>query len=430
MSKITGKTILILSFLALMTAGAPRIAAQGMIDDARAREAIERTDEVISSAKGVVDESRSQKAQLSLQVAVGIQVRAKESYSTRGYGSAYKLTMQSREEAWHAIALVRTDAQFEQNNIRVTEETHERISRLRDLMIEGGVRDEQALKLMEQSRNLLEKSRLNAQQLRYQLALKLANNAQQLAVRAEEHIRNARALKEMAERRLALLERLMERAHEQVQGRDGEHARAQLRIAEDQLEHGRELLDAGRYREAKQALERCEKTLRNSVRNLPSPPIGDPRARLEEAHRLLERAGRLAADGDRGADPKTLGALDQARDMLARAEDAIDGGRVEEGMRLIERSREVLRAAMRAQEGELTGEALMRRIERIEALREEARNFIAACPAPGIKELMERAEEHLRLARGHARGGDLESGAAEAAIARNLFQRISEICAR
>lgn len=429
-SKLIEIAIFSASFVLLLVASPPRSAAQGTIDGDRAQEAITRTDEVIAGAKTVVEDSRSQKAQLSLQVANGLQLRAKQSLSARGYGMAYKLTIQAREEAWHAIALARSDAQFEQNNVRVADETRERIARLRDLMVESGVRDEQAMKLMEQSRNLLEKSRLNAQQLRFQIALKLAMNAEQLAIRAEEHIRNTRAIKEAAERRLALLERLMERSREQVQDRDREGSRMQIKAAEEQLEKGRELLAAGRYREAKQALERCEKSLRNSVRHMSSPAAGDPRVMLEEAHRLLVRAQQIISESGGPRDPKAHETLERAREMLRRAEDAIDNGRAAEGTALIARIREMLRAATREHSGDMTDEALMLRIEKIEALRVEARNFVETCPAPGIKELMARAEEHVRLAREHAQRGDLEEGAAEASIARNLFQRITEACAR
>ena len=73
---------------------------------------------------------------------------------------------------------------------------------------------------------------------------------------------------------------------------------------------------------------------------------------------------------------------------------------------------------------------IMMRFERIESLRDETRNLAEKCPEPGIKELMERAQEHLRLARDHAESGRLEPAGAEMAIARNMYQRIGELCAR
>jgi hypothetical protein len=417
-----------LAIFLLLSADAAK--AQEADDAPRAREALERTDEVIDSAKDAIEESRSQKARLTLDVAEGLQTKAWSSYRGNEYRMALKLTAKAREEAWHALALARSDQQFEQNNNRVAEETRDRLARLRDRMIESGVRDEQAMKLMEQARNLLEKSHLNAQQLRYQLALKLAGNARDLAAKADERVRNARALKEAAERRFALLERLVERARERAAAPGQEPARDQIAIAEGQIEKAREFLDAGRYREAMQAIERSEKTLRNSVRLMPLAPAGDPQNRLEEANRLLDRAGEIASGNGQPADPRTLETIDQARAMIRRAENALAAGRTAEGLDLLARSHELLRGAIRVEAGEMTREMIMMRIERIEALRDETRNLAEKCPEPGIKNLMERAQEHLRLARDHAKSGRLEPAAAEIAIARNMYQRIGELCAR
>ena len=90
----------------------------------------------------------------------------------------------------------------------------------------------------------------------------------------------------------------------------------------------------------------------------------------------------------------------------------------------------MLRAAIRAETGEMTRETIMMRIERTESLRDETRNLAEKCPEPGIGNLMERAQEHLRLARDHAENARLEPAAAEIAIARNMYQRIGELCAR
>jgi len=428
--KVIKTVMLLVPLAALIVSNAPGAKAQGIDDGDKVRSALERTDRIIGDAKKVIEESRSQKGRLALDVAAGVQTRAWGSFGGRGYRMALKLTMQAREEAWHAIALARLDRQSEESHIRVAEEARERLARLRDLMIESDVRDDQAMRLMEQATMLLDKSRLNAQQLRYQLALKLAGDARELVIRAEERIRNTRTLKEATERRLALLDRLIERSRERAHERDQDRTRDQLAVAEEQIAKARELLNAGRYREARQALERCEITLRNSVRLIPVAPAGDPRDRLDETYRLLERAGEISSDSREPADPRTIAAIDQARAMLRRAEDALASGRTAEGTGLITEARETLRSAISAGVLGMTRERLMLRIEKVEALREETRNLAEKCPQPGIKELMERAQEHLRLARGHAENGNLESAVAETAVARNLYQRIGELCAR
>ncbi len=384
-TKKAKRALLLVPLAILFVLIAPAARAQGVDDAIRAREALERTDEVIGNAKNAIDESRSQKARLVLDMAAGLQSKAWNSYQGHGYRMAMKLTAEAREEAWHALALARADRQFEQNNNRVADETRDRLARLRDRMIESGVRDEQAMRLMEQARNLLEKSHLNAQQLRYQLALKLAGNARDLALRAEERIRNTRVLKESAERRLALLERLVERARERAGASGQEDARDQIDGAERQINKARELLDAGRYREAKQAIERCERTLRNSVRLMPLAPAGDPQNQLEEAYRLLDRAGEIVSGNGQPADPRTLETIDQARLTIRRAEDAFGAGRTAEGTGLLARAREMLRGAIRAEADETTRETIMMRIERIESLRDETKNLAETCPEPGVR---------------------------------------------
>jgi hypothetical protein len=163
---------------------------------------------------------------------------------------------------------------------------------------------------------------------------------------------------------------------------------------------------------------------------MPLAPAGDQQNRLEETHRLLERAAEIASGNGEPADPKTLEVIDRARAMISNAENALTEGRTAEGLELLARAREMLRAAIRAESGEMTRETIMMRIERVESLREETRNLAEKCPEPGIKNLMERAREHLRLARDHAESGRLEQAAAEIAIARNMYQRIGELCAR
>jgi len=412
----------------LMNPGSPR--AQANRDAEKVHEALMRTDEVIAQAKGIVTEGRSQKGRLSLEVAGGIQKKAWGEYGLQHYLVAGKLTIQAREEAWHAVALARGDAQGEESLARLTDETADRIARLRDAIAETGIRDEQSMKLIEEARNLLDKSRVNAQQARYQLALKLAANARQVTARAEERVRTVRILKEMTERRLALLERLIERARERVRETGDDRARAELGLAERSLEKARDLVNEGRYREARHALDACEKMLRSSVRLVPPLAANDPAQIIDGARRLIERADEVISEQGGQADPKSIEALAEARTMIRRAEDALAAGRPEEARDLVAAARDMLRACLRTEAADLTRDRIMERIARIEALGEETRNLAAPCPAPGIRELMDRAEEHLRLAREHAEASRLDSAEAEATIARNLYQRISDICAR
>ena len=79
-------------------------------DPEKIRVAIERTDEVIAAAREIVQDTRSQKARTVLEYSMQLQNRAKNSAGMSNNAMAYKLTIQSRNEAWHSINLARTDA--------------------------------------------------------------------------------------------------------------------------------------------------------------------------------------------------------------------------------------------------------------------------------------------------------------------------------
>ena len=281
---MNGNKKTILTMLAAIVIAATLIAplcgparAQGTYDDAlTVRTALERTDEVISRAGEVVNDTRSEKGRVSLQFALELQERAWANYNAAipNLRLAQRLTERARSEAWHAMSLARSDMRSEDGLTRVAEEARERLAAVRDQMNELNVRDEHALKLMNEAHGLLDKSRVNAQQNRYQLAFRLATNARQLALQTEEHVRNTRRLKDSVERRIMLLERLVWRSRERVNESDNEKPRAELRVAERKLALARELLAEGRYGEARQACEACEQMLRGIVRarrlNLPA----------------------------------------------------------------------------------------------------------------------------------------------------------------
>ena len=427
MTKTTGIMTLVIACAFIFARPAPAL-AQGSEDAVRVQEALERTDEVIARAKQLIEETRSEKGRVALRFAMEMQTRAWNSYRGNGYRVALRYTIEARDEAWHAMSLARADIRSEESLARVAEEARERLQNVRDMMIDGGVRDDHAMKLVEEARGLLDKSRLNAQQNRYQLALRLAANARQLAMKAEERVRSTRMLKESLERRLGLLDRLMERARERVGEKGDEKTRAELRLAERKLEQARGLQTAGRYREARQACEACERMLRGVVRLVPQA-AGNAGAGLEQAYRLLERAREMhAADG--AHDPRMTETTARAREMLERAGEAAADGRDDESRALVERAREMLRNAVREEGGALTGERIMARIAHVERIREEARNIAGVCAVPGVKDLVERADGHLSVAREHAAASRFERAAAETAIARNMYQRIVDLCAR
>jgi len=416
---------------AMLAAVLPAVSARAQgsrIDAETARLAIERTDMVITQAKEVVEESRSVKARTVLEHAVQLQDKAKNSAGMTYYGMAVQFTNEARTEAQHAIALARQDAQIEERFRRMAEETAERLIRIRAQMAESGVRDEHLQHLMEEARDLLDKARLNHQQLRGELALQLTENASRLALRAEERFRRMRSLKETCERRLALAEQLMDRARERIEGSGDEQEASRLRIAEQNLVRARTMLSEGNYEACRATIENTERMLRMLSRNLSAGGNGESERMVAEARRLMERAEEMLGAGS-GAPDEAYALLERAREMLRRAGEALEGGNDQEAKRLAEEARRMLRRAIEQGNDEITPEQARARIRDAEELGEMVRLALQDCRAEGATDLYERAVRHIEQARLRLDEKDPEGAAAQARIARNLMNRIREICA-
>lgn len=412
---------------AMALQGPPALAQSGRIDAETARLAIERTDMVIGEAREIVDQTRSGKARLVLEKAERLQERAKSTAGLAAYGMAVQLTNEARTEARQAIALARRDAQVEERYRRLSEETAERLVRTRSRIAETGVRDDHLRHLMEEARDLLEKGRLNHQQLRGELALRLTENAGRLAVQAEERFRRMRSLKETCERRIALSERLLERSRERIEGAGDSAAGDRLRVAERNLVRARAMLSDGKYEACRATIENTERMLRMIARTAPSGDGGAERL-VAETRRLMERAEEMLGAGN-GAPEQAYLLLERARTMLMLSGEALQGGDDAEAARLSEEARRLLRRAVETGSSRITPERAAERIREASEIGEAVRLSLDECRAEGARNLYERGLRHIEQARERLDGGDPEGAAAQARIARNLMNRIRELCA-
>ena len=405
--------------------------AQGnhQIDPEKARVEIERTDDVIASAREIVQDTRSQKARTALEYSIKLQNRAKNSAGLSNNAMAYQLTIQSRNEAWHSINLAMTDARKDEQTKRLVEHTAEKLIMLRSRIAETGVRDERILRLMTESQSLLEKSKINHQQLRGEMALKLAENSFRLADQAEKRFRRSLSLMDTCQRRLTLLERLSERAYAHIEGSGDERTAAQLSRAEEQLARARESFSGGRYDACRVNLEKTERILRSMMRNTSRKRTGNPENMMSEAKRLQQRAEEMIGAHE-GAPENAYMLLEQARRMLGRAETNLAEGNSEEALRLMEEARRMLRNAVEETQSNIPPEQIADEIDRAAELGQMVRATLEQCEAEGARNLYERANEHMVRAKENLDRGHRERAIAEARIARNLFNRIREICAQ
>ncbi|MCK4351093.1 MAG: hypothetical protein KAX13_09545, partial [Candidatus Krumholzibacteria bacterium] len=227
---------------------------------------------------------------------------------------------------------------------------------------------------------------------------------------------------------LALMEKLYERAAEQINEQDNEQARNQLHLVEQQMIHTKQLLAEHRYRVAKISLENCEKTFRNLIRRIPTQNLYNPEAMLEEAYRLLARAEEMSGRAAEADQTKQQEYLNQAKRLLTRAGDELAEKRNERALRLINEARTLLHLSVSEKKQEMTKERVKIEIEKAETMRDEVQNAVKACEAPGIQTLLDRAASRIGKAWQLLEAGELPNAEAEARIARNLYQRIREIC--
>jgi len=423
------KTLIIFAIAALLVLYSGMLDAQTMDEPApeKVREALQTTREVIERARSIVMESTSQKARLMLDQAASMQMMA-EGKVHDSLRQSLRLTLEARQLAYQAIALARQEMKAERTITRTFEETNERIAKVRNEMIEHDIRGGRAVRLLDEARNMLEKSRLNVQQHRYKLALKLAESARSSVLQAEQYIKRIRTMKGMVERKLALLEKLRDRAAERINVMENERARMQLELVGQQIDRTRQLLGEHRYMAAKISLENCEKTSRNLIRQFPSQNLSNPGLMLEESYRLLERAKEMISPQNDAGDVESRGFIDEAKRLLTRAGDELAENRDESALRLINEARNLLRLATIDERKAMTKEEVRSEIQRAEALGEDVIGAVEGCDAPGVQMLLDRAAARLGKARQFLDEGELPNARAEARIARNLYQRVREIC--
>jgi hypothetical protein len=418
--------ILLVIFILQISAGA---GAQSVDDRDRINNEISITDEIIERAREIVFDSRSQRARVLLASAENMQSQAKKSFQGASFGFSLKLTLEARQKANQSIGVARNETLIEESVMRIAEETVARIIRVREVIVENNLKADRAMRLIDEARNLLEQARANTHELRFQLGLKLAENARDRALKAEQQVRRIRALKETTERRLAVLESLIERAQIRVAESGNTQAERRLGLATEQLDMARTLLLEGRYAAARITLEKSEKILRSLIRQLPAPPSSEAESHLQRVYRLLERAEEMVAANEPGYRAGQREPIERARGLLERAGQAISNGRSEEATRLIIQAQNLLRRAVGGgEQDEPDRDGIAALIERVEALHDEVVIIMEDCSEEGMITLFERAADHVRKSRAYLDDEQLKEAEAEAKIAQNLYNRIREIC--
>jgi HEPN domain-containing protein len=389
--------------------------------------ALERTDQVINKAKEIVNESRSQKARVTLEKALDLQRSAKESGTdSKKYTISYKLTMAARNQANRAIALAKTETRMVEQHRRVFERTHERLNNLNGRLMETGTKDMRTYKLVRDAETMLEKSHTNITQMRNQLALKLALNAQKMVSNAENGFRKTNNLRKMCLRRLSLMKRLTSLAGNQVDGSMDQKNKNQLEMANNQLEKAKSFYKEGRYNACRITIVKSEKSMRSLMNNINPADENRIQAMLKQTWTFYKKTSEAIETSEGSATGKQF--LKQAEKILKQAEKNAQNGNQQQAKELIIRARSILRKGSATAGPQLSGEGIEAKLKQLETKNVDIKIVIENCSRDESKALYTRAIKHLNKAHEYVRNGNLKSASAEVKITNNLFDRITEIC--
>ncbi|HSG29045.1 MAG TPA: hypothetical protein VLA34_11235, partial [Candidatus Krumholzibacterium sp.] len=148
---------------------------------------------------------------------------------------------------------------------------------------------------------------------------------------------------------------------------------------------------------------------------------------MEETQRLMERTREMTSrQGDEAGPSAAL--YDEAERLMQQAREMLSEGKSEEALRTMRQVRSMLRKSVDAAGPGQDAAAAEDEIDGVIRLRDSMEEIVNGCSADAARKLFARAENRLGNAMDHFEAGRIERAQAEARIARNLFQRIREIC--
>lgn len=298
---------------------------------------IERTDELISWGKELVEETDSGTARKVLQQAYDLNRRAERTNSLGRVRQAGDLAKRARAALWHAVKLAR-EAMNLQERLRV------RAERFRELhgQLTERARDtghEEALELLRRAERQALRAREQHLQGDLQLAWQMFERAEELTLHAARMLA-AVGDPERLESELERIAELIERVREQLDADSPAPARRRLGEAEEALTRARRHLEQGEPGRALQMAALARRLARGAFDAAVTAPSTDALDRqLERFDARAERLGTAVQEADR---ERLQRLFREAGDHRRRAGQARDGGDVDAGLRQIRAGHDLL----------------------------------------------------------------------------------------
>jgi tetratricopeptide (TPR) repeat protein len=209
--------------------------------------AIDRTDVRIEQAEALVLGSDNAQAALHLEAAVSLQGRARTSFAAAEMTMALRLTIEARDHADRAIAIIRNLPDPDRVKAQL-ERTRELLERARERIEECN--NERARAMLRAAFEMQVRAEEAAASGRYLVALRLTVNARERAQNALRLCNLEENIQEAADRAIQRTDLVLTRAQDAIEDCDDEKARASLAQALELQSRAKAEFTAERYRAA------------------------------------------------------------------------------------------------------------------------------------------------------------------------------------
>ena len=413
---------IILAVLACFLVVSGQYPAYGQVGDnlQNLNDAIMRNAELLATARELVSETNSAKARTSLRIAAMLHEASIKNRDASKLLAAVRAATRAREVIFQTIALAKQDAKLEENAAKAIDRARNKLDRAYRLVDEMGANVQgPEVRLLEESRQQLFRSRDVMREHLYNAALRLAISSDQLSTRAITMLKRDFVDPEAVLRELDKTDRALERLGEHLNRADRGAALRMFGEAVDVQRKAREQFHASRYMLSVDLTRNARNIAMQALR------LASASARPENVEQaihltdmLLEQAVERQSESD-----VVRNRIEQASKLQSQAKSEFSSGEYERALKSTLRARRILKDALGSLRSDLDIERVRAVLGETDAVLENLSEHLAGTAPGAPHDLLNRATSQQNKAWRNINDGKLRSSLAHTKLARNLARR-------
>ncbi len=382
-------------------------------------DAILRNAELLAKARELVNETNSIKARTSLHLAAKLHV---DSIRNRDAGNllvAARAARSAREVIFQTIALAKQEAKLEEHAAKAIDRARHKLDRAYRLVDEIGanVRGPE-VRLLEESRKQLLRSRDVMREHLYNAALRLAISSDELSTRAITMLKRDFVDPETVLRELDKTDRALERLGEHLNRVDRGAALRMFGEAVDVQRKAREQFHASHYLISIDLTRNARNIAMQALR------LAAASAKPENVEQAIHLTDMLLEQAlERQADDGVRNQMEQASELQSQAKSEFADGEYERALKSTLRARRVVKNALGSLVSDLNAERVRAALGETDAVIVTMREHLTGTSPGTPHELLDRATGQQNRAWRDLNNGKLRSSLAHTKLARNLARR-------